>query len=200
VVTADNSHRRPRITEEASSLIAPRTEIVHGTGGRSGTLHRNRAAYRGLPLKIAVRATKAVAEPTEWHAARKQCWRPARKPSTKENYPRRLNPLRLLASLVTATDVSKVVTLLTNSPKQLNHVGNQQTACGNLGSQGREGANVSAVKSLELSHFDSVVKVVSICVRDAITGAIRAHDPQIVRFQRISEKAQLHEVPECVSS
>jgi hypothetical protein len=153
VVTTNNCHRGPRITQEARSLIVPCTEIVHGAAGRSGTQYRNRAGCRGLPLKISLRATKAAAGPTERLAARKRCWHPERKPCTKENYPRRLNPLRLLAALVTATDVTKVVTLLTNSPKQLNHEGNQQTARVNLGSKAGKGGNVRGDESFQLSRF-----------------------------------------------
>ena len=43
----------------------------------------------------------------------------------------------------------KVVTLLTNSPKQLNHLGNQQTACRKLGSRAGK-AGVPFVASSEV--------------------------------------------------
>ena len=43
----------------------------------------------------------------------------------------------------------KVVTLLTNSPKQLNHLGNQQTACRKLGSRAAK-AGVPFVASSEV--------------------------------------------------
>jgi hypothetical protein len=47
----------------------------------------------------------------------------------------------------------KVVTLLTNSPKQLNRLGNQQTACRNLGSRaGRpEGRSSQAAKFVQIA-------------------------------------------------
>ena len=56
-----------------------------------------------------------------------------------------------------------MIILLTNSPKHLNHVGNQQTACGNFESMTRKDANVGTGETFKLSHFASDVKVLDTC-------------------------------------
>jgi hypothetical protein len=155
VVSTNHCHRRPGITQKARSVMAPCPEFEQdATDGIEPCTEIVQGATVYQP-----RTPNTATGPREWCPARRPCGHPARKPCTKENYPRRLNPLRLLAALVTATDVTKVVTLLTNSPKQLNHVGNQQKARGNLGSMAGKGVNVSAAESFELSRFASVVQV-----------------------------------------
>lgn len=54
----------------------------------------------------------------------------------------------------------KVVTLLTNSPKQLNHLGNQQTACGNLGSRAGKAGGPFVASSQVCSNRDKPERVV----------------------------------------
>jgi integrase len=54
----------------------------------------------------------------------------------------------------------KVVTLLTNSPKQLNHLGNQQTACRNLGSRAGKAGGPFVASSYVCSYRDKPERVV----------------------------------------
>jgi hypothetical protein len=54
----------------------------------------------------------------------------------------------------------KVVTLLTNSPKQLNHLGNQQIACGNLGSRAGKAGGPFVASSKVCSNRDKPERVV----------------------------------------